>query len=177
MSTMINLGPMIAKVARDMLEAQNAIIDVEGVYAKLSELYSDQIFESERMLAQIAVKQKIKSHLKTAHSVNGDEGADQLRLLKDDAPATLSVRMQDGGYAYVPLLMASVEHLDSATNAKKQNIKHANAALKRWEKATSPIRKIMIERKTSFGAAKKLFDEQPKPKLKAKVTVKRRKAG
>lgn len=58
MSTMINIGPMIARVTRDMLEAQNAIIDVESVYAKLTELYSDEIFESEGMLAQIAVKQK-----------------------------------------------------------------------------------------------------------------------
>ncbi len=163
MSTMINLGPMIAKVARDMLEEQNSIIDIEGVYAKLLETYSDEIFESERMLAQIAVRQKIKSHLKSAHSINGDGEIDQLRLLRDDAPATLSVKMPEGGYAYVPLLMASVDHLDAATAAKKQNIKNASASLKRWEKATDPIRKIMVERAISFGEAKKLFDEKPKP--------------
>lgn len=173
MSTMINLGPMIAKVARDMLEEQNTIIDIEGVYAKLIETYGNQIFESERMLAQVAIRQKIKSHLRSAISVNGDEGADQLRLLKDDAPATLSVKMAEGGYAYVPLLMASVEHLDAATAAKKENIKHASAALKRWEKTIDPIRKLMVEKKVSFGEAKKLFDEQPKA---AKAPKRARKA-
>lgn len=174
MSTMINIGPMIAKVARDMLEAEDVVLDIDSVYAKLLELYSDQIFESERMLAQIAVRQKIRAHIRSAHSINGDANDDQLRLLKDDAPATLSVKLPEGGYAYVPLRMASVGHLDSATLAKKENIKHANAALKRWHTATDPIRKIMVEQSISFGEAKKILDEQPRPQ---KAPAKRRKAG
>jgi len=160
MSTMINIGPMIAKITRDMLDEQGTILDVESVYARMINHYGDQIFESERMLAQVAVKAKIKSHLKNAHSINGDDEGDQLKLLKDDAPATLAVKQDGGGYAYIPLRMASVADLDAATKSKKDNIKNAKAALRRWERSIKPIRGIMIEQKISFPEAQKLAADQ-----------------
>ncbi|MGB3814043.1 MAG: hypothetical protein WA950_12530 [Shinella sp.] len=169
MSTLINIGPMIAKVIRDMLTEQGAILDVDSVYAQLIATKGVEVFQSERMLAEVAVRRKIKSHLKHAHSINSDDGI-QLSLIKDDAPATLAVKQPEGGYAYVPLRLAALADLDAATHAKEENIKNARAALKRWEKTIKPIRELMEAENVTFGEAQKILSDRQaaKPPAKAK---------
>ena len=169
MSTMINIGPMIAKVIRDMLLDEAAILDVDSVYHQLIATKGAEVFQSERMLAEVAVRKKIKSHLKNAHSINSDDGL-QLSLIKDDAPAALAVKQPEGGYAYVPLRLAGLADLDAATRAKEENIKNARAALKRWEKTIKPIRELMESEKITLGEAQKILSERQaeKPPAKAK---------
>lgn len=173
MSTMINIGPMIAKVIRDMLNEQGTILDIDSVYNKLISMNGADVFQSERMLAEVAVRQKIKSHLKNAHSINNDDNG-QLSLIKEDAPAALAIKQPGGSYSYVPLRLAGLDDLDAATKAKKENIKHAQASLKRWEKSIEPIRSIMEEEKVSFGEAQKMAADRAKaePQVKEKRTRK-----
>jgi hypothetical protein len=171
MSATINLSPLIGKVIRDLIEQDAKSLDIETVYTRLNEVYGDDIFQSERMLAQIAVRGKIKAHLKSAFSINGEEGDDQLRLLKEDAPAALAVKQPGGGFAYVPLRMAGIQDVDAATKSKRDNIKNARASLKRWEDAVKPVRAVMQERGVTFGEAQKLLAEQQKTKPTRKASA------
>ena len=41
MSTMINVGPMIAKIARDLLEGGTSVLSVDSVYDRLMAVYGD----------------------------------------------------------------------------------------------------------------------------------------
>jgi hypothetical protein len=150
---------MIAKVIREMQDEEGVILDVDTVYKRLSDVYGDDVFQSERMLAQIAVRQKIKSHLKNAYSINGDDSG-QLQLIKDDAPAALAVKQPGGGYAYVPLRVAGIQDLDAATKAKVDNIKNAQASLRRWEKSVKPIRAVMEAEGVTFGEAQKMIADR-----------------
>lgn len=170
MSTMTNIRPLIAKVVRDMLETEDTILDVETVYERLTGDHGDDIFESERELARIAVKQKIKSHLRTAHSVGDSESDKQLSLLSNDAPAALAVKLPSGGFGYVPLRAASIEDVKAATANKVKNIKNASAALERWERYTRPILRIMKQQGVPFGTAEQVHSERlaAKPKRKPK---------
>lgn len=168
MSTMINVGPMIAKIARDLLEGGTSVLSVDSVYDRLMAVYGDDIYSSEKRLAEVAVRQKIKAHLKNAQSVNVSESPAQLTLLKDGAPATLAIRQDGGDYAYVPLGMASLVDIDAATRAKQENIANARAALKRWERAIKPVRSIMEERAVSFGQARAILDASDTEKPKSR---------
>lgn len=168
MSMTINIGPMIAKVVRDLATSENMILDVDAVYDRMTSQYGDDLFQSERLLAQVAIRQKIKAHLKSAFSVNGDvDGGDQLRLLKDDVPAALAVKQADGGYTYVPLRLATLDDLDAVTKSKAENVKNVQASLKRWNKTTKPIRSLIMDGKAStVGEAQKILAEQPKAQTK-----------
>lgn len=164
MSQMINIGPMISKVITDMVAEQDNILDVDSVYTALMQAYGGEIFRSERMLAEVAVRQKIKAHLRSAHSINGNDEDAQLSLIGKDKPSTIAVKRQDGGYAYVPLRMASVADLDAATRAKRENIRNVQAALKRWEEVIEPIRAIMESEGVSYGDAARRVAERAEAK-------------
>lgn len=167
MSTMINLRPLIAKTVRDLLESQDTILDVDSVYAELVTVYGDEIFESERELARIAVRQKIKSHLKSAHSADARTDGEQTTLLPDTAPAALAIRMPDGGYGYVPLRAASVADVEAATKNKIKNIDAAQASLKKWREFIKPIVRLMKRDGITFGEAEaKAATAKPRRKRK-----------
>lgn len=160
-----NLGPLIALAVRDVLDGDK-LLDVDTVYENLINRHGNEIFEHERLLAQAAVKQKVKAYIRNAHSINKDTGGDQLSFLKDDAPATVSVKLQQGGYAYVPLSMATVADLEAATKAKRNNIDNASASFKRWNDALRPALKIMRKNGTTFGEAQRLLVETAVPAAK-----------
>lgn len=163
MSTLINISPFISKVISDMLNEQGVVLDVDSVYSRLTAIYGDAIYEASPMFVEIAVRAKIKSHLRNAYSVNGEDDDAQLKLIKDDAPATISVRQPDGRYVYVPLSAAKPDDFRAATAAKVRNIEHAQAALDKWEGFIEPILAIMDAEKVSFLEAQKLAIERAPP--------------
>lgn len=167
MSNLINLGPLITKIARDMLEQEDKMLDVDSVYAKLEAEHGDAIFESAQLLATRSIKQSIKAHIKNAHSIGGEDER-QGSLLKDE-PAAVAVKQPDGGYGYIPLRAAGVDAIEAATQSKERNIANAKASYDRWTKFTQPILAIMKEQNVSFGVAQKIAGEQPaKPEKKVR---------
>lgn len=173
-----NIGPLIALAVRDVLDGEK-LLDVDSVYQNLINRHGNEIFEHERLLAQAAVKQKVKSYIRNAHRINKDTGGDQLSFLKDDAPATVSVKQKQGGYAYVPLSMAMVADLEAATKAKRDNIDNAAASFKRWNDALRPALKIMRKNGATFGEAQKIIAEAaavPKKASDEKPKTQRRRA-
>lgn len=169
MSTLINISPFISKVISDMLNEQGVELDVDSVYARLTAIYGDAIYEASSMFVEIAVRAKIKSHLRTAYSVNGEDDDAQLKLIKEDAPATIAVRQPDGRYVYVPLSTARPEDFRSATAAKVRNIENARAALDKWEGFIEPILAIMETEGVSFLEAQKVAADRAPPPDVAKT--------
>lgn len=169
MSNLINIGPLIAKITRDMLDQQDTMLDVDSVYTKLEADHGDAIFESAQLLATRSIKQTIKAHIKNAHSMGGEDDR-QGDLLKDE-PAAVAVKQPNGGYGYVPLRAAGVDAIEAATKSKERNIANAEASYERWLKFTQPIVAIMKERNVSFGVAQKIAVQEPaKPNQKVRAT-------
>lgn len=158
MSSTLNISPKIAKAVADLGTEQGALLEVETVYLKMIELYGDEIFQSERYLAQIAVKQKIKSFLR--NSFKDDDQDDLFDRAKAGTPATLSVRQADGHYAYVPMKFASSSDLDAAFEERQRNIDNAVAALTKLKEQTSPIKAIMDAQGVTYGEAERILFER-----------------
>lgn len=128
MSTTLNINPKIARAISELNTEQGALLEVETVYSKMIEMFGQEIFQSERYLAQIAVKQKIKAFLR--NSFKDDDQDDLFDRPKGGTPATLSVRQSDGHYAYVPMKFASSADLEAAFDERQRNIENASEALK-----------------------------------------------
>lgn len=162
MSTMINIAPMVAKVVQDMLSEQGARLDVDSVYKRLDALHGDEIYAAAKMLAEVAIRAKIKRHLKNSHIEGSADDAGQTSLLTD-APATIAVKQADGGFVYVPLRLATVEDIDGATRLRADNIANVQKAYDKWERQIMPIRTIMATENVSYPEAERLYLERNPP--------------
>lgn len=158
MSLTLNINPKIARAVSELGSEQGALLEVETVYSKMIELYGDEIFQSERYLAQIAVKQKIKSFLR--NSFKDDDQDDLFDRPKAGTPATLSVRQADGHYAYVPMKFAVSSDLEAAFEERQRNIDNAIAALAKLKEQTSPVKAIMDANGVPYGEAERILFEQ-----------------
>lgn len=169
MSTMINIGPMVSKVIQDMLVEQGSRLDVDSVYKRLDALHGDEIYAAAKMLAEVAIRSKIKAHLKNSHSVNAALDEDQMPLLNDVGSTTIAVKQADGGFVYVPLRLATVEDIDGATRLRAENIANVQKAYDKWEKQIMPIRMIMANEAVSYPEAERLYAERHPPEQEAQT--------
>lgn len=163
MSTMINIGPMVAKVIQDMLDEQGTRLDVDSVYKRLDAQHGDEIYSAAKMLAEVAIRAKIKAHLKSSHSINAGADEEQIPLL-GDAPTTIAVKQADGGFVYVPLRLATVDEIDAATKLRADNIANVQKAFDKWESRMRPIREVMDAEKVNYGEAERILFEREKQK-------------
>lgn len=158
MSLTLNLTPKIAKAAAELNKEQGALLEVEPIYTKLVELYGDEIFQFERYLAQIAVKQKIKAFIRNSFKIEDED--DLFSGEKGETPGTLSVRQADGRYAYVPMKAAVSSDLDAAFDERQRNIDNAVAALNKLKDRTSAAKAIMDKEGVTYGEAEKILLDQ-----------------
>jgi len=157
MSTKSAITPLLGEVIRRMLIEDGAILDVEGVYKRLEAEHGSELYSAARQLAEVAIRGKIKTHLKNSHALSQANPNQQASFLDDDAPATLAIRRQDGSFAYVPLRMASLQHIEAATQLRRDNIANVQNSFERWQANTQPVVEIMRKNNVIYGEAEKIL--------------------